>query len=125
MKTIIIIETIFNKIKLKFKPSKSIVFVSFNKNYYKLTLINYNNVINYIKKLRKAKNKFFKCDLLYKIREHYFVYIFFSSFDSRFEIFLIIFNQIYNLISSNTKNKITAIFIIIFDKAVIATKKKK
>lgn len=110
------IKTIFSKIKLRFKSNKSDIFGFFVKNYQKQILVNCNNIMNYIKKPRKAKNKLLKLNLLCKIKELYFIYIFLSSFSLRFEIFLAIFNQICSFILFAVKNKVVTTITIIFNK---------
>lgn len=97
MKIAIMFETILSKIKLKFKPSRSTVFIFLDKNYHKLILANYNNIIDYAEKLRKNKNKLLKLDSLCKIGESHFIYKFVSNLDLKFEIFLATFNQTHSL----------------------------
>lgn len=125
MKTATTVETILSKIVLRFKLNGSVIFVSLNKDYYKLTLANCNNVMDYAKKLRRTKNKLLKLDSSYKIGEPHFVYKFFSSLGLKFEIFLATFNQTYSLISFAAREKVIAITAMIFDKAVLIVEKEK
>lgn len=80
--------------------------------------------MNYGQKFRKTKNKLLKLDSLYKIGESHFVNKFLSRLDTRYEIFFAMFNQTHSLIEITAVNKIVVVAVVIFDKAIIAAKKK-
>lgn len=80
--------------------------------------------MNYTKKLSKAKNKLFKLDSLYKIRELYFVNKFLSRIGIKYKIYSTIFSQTFSLIRKIITNRATIIIVAIFYKNVIVIKKE-
>ena len=119
------VATILSKIELRFWPIGSVVFVFLDREYHKLTLADCTGVMNYTKKLQKAKHKLLKLDSSYKIKELHFVHKFLSGFSTGYKIFLAMFSQTHSLIETTAANKITVVIAVIFNKAEMAAEKEE
>lgn len=78
---------IIAKVEICFCPSRSEVFTAFDCKYNKVSLSNYDNIIDFAKKLCKAKNKLFKSNASFKIGEPHFIHKFPSRLGVSFDIF--------------------------------------
>ncbi len=119
------VATILNKIELRFRPTGSAVFVSFDREYHELTLANCNGVMDYAKRLRKAKNELFELDSSCKIGEPHLVHKFLSGLSNGYEIFLVTFNQTNSLIETTEADGVAAVKAVTFDEAVMAAEKEE
>ena len=125
VKLLATIATILNKIELRFRPTGSAVFVSLDREYHEVTLADCTGVMDYAKKLRKAKNKLLKLDSSCKIGEPHFVHKFLSGLSTRYEIFLATFSQTHSLIGTTAADGIAAVTAVTFDEAVMAAEKEE
>ncbi len=81
--------------------------------------------MDYIEKLRKAKNRLLELDSSCKIGESHFVHKFLSRLGIGYEIFFAKFSQTYSLIGTTSADGVTAVATVMFDKAVMAAKKEE
>ena len=117
--------TILSKIELRFRPTGSTVFVSLDREYHELTLADCTGVMDYAKKLQKAKNELLELDSSCKIGEPHFVHQFLSGLGTGYEIFLATFSQTHSLIGTIAADRVAAIAAVMFDEAVMAAEKEE
>lgn len=125
VKLLATVATILSKIELWFQSTGSAVFISFNREYHELTLVDCTRVMDYAKKLQKAKNKLLKLNSLCKIGEPYFVHKLLSGLSTGYKIFLATFSQTHSLIRRTVVNRVVAIAAVTFDKTVMAAEKEE
>lgn len=73
------------RIKLQFRPTGSAVFNSFDREYHELILADYIGVIDYAKKLWKAKSELLERDPPRKIGEPNYVHKFLSGLATKYK----------------------------------------
>lgn len=95
---------IIAKVEAHFRPSGSAVFTALDREYNELSLSDFNNVMDFAEKFRKAKNELLELDSSCKIGEPHFIHKFLSSLGPSFDIFCATFSQTHSLLPIKTNS---------------------